>query len=130
MAPAGPSGTLDDGGLALLAGVSILLQHAFGARAASGGGSRIAGDLAISVYWLLYAGALVRIGFWLREALVRSAGLAVAGLAALKVMLFDLSRLDALYRVASFLGLALIALAVAYGYNKRVHQEPAGAPPA
>ena len=50
---------------------------------------------------------------------MRSAGLAVAAGAGLKIVLYDLSNLDALYRIASFFALALIALAVAYAYNRK-----------
>ena len=38
-------------------------------------------------------------------------------------MLYDLSTLQALYRVASFFALALITLAVAYAYNRKASQE-------
>jgi len=95
----------------LLLGGSIELHRAFT--------SRLAGDLAISTFWLLYAGALVRVGFRLDRKVVRSAGLGVAALAALKILLYDLSALQALYRVGSFFVLALITLAVAYAYNQR-----------
>ena len=81
--------------------------------------ARLAGDLALSVWWLLYAGALVFLGFRLDRKLIRSAGLAVAAGAGLKIVLYDLSNLEALYRVASFFALALIALAVAYAYNRK-----------
>jgi uncharacterized membrane protein len=42
----------------------------------------------------------------------------VAGLAVLKVVLFDLSSLDALYRVGSVFLLALVALSLAYLYYR------------
>jgi uncharacterized membrane protein len=118
-----------------LVGVSLDLQHFFAARAATSEGAQLAGDLAISVYWLLFAGALVRYGFWVQHAVVRTAGLSVAGLAALKIALYDLQNLDALYRVGSFFALALIALAVAWAYNrraaaeKRIAQQEASSPP-
>jgi len=105
-------------GIVLLAGVSFELVHFFGARAERGVGLQVAGNLSLSVYWLLYAGVLVRIGFWRAQALVRAAGLGVAALAAAKIVLFDLSRLDALYRVGSFFVLALVSLAVAFAYNR------------
>jgi len=79
----------------------------------------LAGDLALSIWWLVYAGALVALGFHLDRKVIRSAGLAVAAGAGLKIVLYDLSKLEALYRVASFFALALIALAVAYTYNKK-----------
>jgi uncharacterized membrane protein len=98
---------------AVFAGGSIQAERYFGRIAP------LAGDLALSVWWLLYAGALVWLGFRLDRKLIRSAGLAVAGGAGLKIVLYDLSNLDALYRVASFFTLALIALAVAYAYNRK-----------
>ncbi len=102
----------------LLLGGSLELHRAFT--------SGLAGDLAISTFWLLYAGALVNVGFRLDRKAVRSAGLGVAALAALKIVLYDLSALQALYRVGSFFVLALITLAVAYAYNQkaRVGQHP------
>ncbi|PYO75880.1 MAG: hypothetical protein DMD67_10170, partial [Gemmatimonadetes bacterium] len=39
--------------------------------------------------------------------------------AGLKIVLYDFSNLQALYRIASFFALALIALGVAYVYNKK-----------
>lgn len=123
---AGPRGTRDwlravpavlwtAGGAALLLGGSMELHRAFG------GG--LGGNLAISTFWVAYAGVLVRIGFWLDQKAVRSAGLAVAGLAAVKVLLYDLAELEALYRVASFFVLALVALGVAYVYNKKASRK-------
>ena len=61
----------------------------------------------------------MRLGFQRERKDVRSAGLAVAAGAGLKIVLYDLSNLEALYRIASFFALALIALAVAYAYNKK-----------
>ncbi len=89
------------------------MHRFFGARTA------LAGDLALSIYWLGFAGVLVWLGFRLGRKDVRSAGLAVAAGAGLKVVLYDLSMLSALYRIASFLTLALVTLAVAYAYNRR-----------
>jgi uncharacterized membrane protein len=100
-------------GAAVFVGGSIELPRYFGRRAP------LAGDLALSVFWLAYAAALVRLGFQRERKDLRSAGLAVAAGAGLKIVLYDLSNLDALYRIASFFALALIALAVAYAYNKR-----------
>jgi hypothetical protein len=108
-------------GSAVFAGGSIEFRRFFAQS------SRLAGDLALSVWWLVYAGALVSLGFRLDRKQVRSAGLAVAAGAGLKIVLYDLSNLEALYRVASFFALALIALAVAYAYNRRASRggEPA-----
>src|SRR5690242_2647133 len=100
-------------GAAVFAGGSIELERYFAPR------SPLGADLALSVFWLVYAGALVRLGFSLPRKDVRSAGLVVAAGTGLKIVLYDLSNLQALYRIASFFALALIALGVAYAYNKR-----------
>ena len=100
-------------GAAIFVGGSVELQRYFGRR------TPLAGDLALSIFWLTYAGALVRVGFRRDRKDVRSAGLAVAAGAGLKIVLYDLSNLEALYRIASFFALALIALAVAYAYNRK-----------
>jgi len=94
-------------------GGSIEFSRHFGAIAP------LAGNLALSVWWLLYAGGLVLIGFEIDRKQVRSAGLTVAALAGLKIVLYDLSTLNALYRVGSFFALSIIALAVAYAYNQK-----------
>lgn len=104
-------------GLGLFLGGTAELQKLF---AESGGaGTTLAGNLAISAYWLLYAAALVWAGFRVGKKPVRGTGLGLAVVAAAKVLLFDLSRLEALYRVGSTFALALIALGVAYTYNRR-----------
>ena len=100
-------------GAAVFAGGSIELQRYFAPR------SPLAADLALSVFWLAYAGTLVQLGFSRQRKDVRSAGLVVAAGAGLKIVLYDLSNLEALYRIASFFALALIALGVAYVYNKK-----------
>lgn len=107
-------------GSAVFVGGSIQFHDYFGRMAA------LAGDLALSLWWLLVAGGLVFLGFRLDRKGVRSAGLAVAALAGLKIVLVDLASLQALYRVGSFFALAMIALAVAYAYNQkaRVGQHP------
>lgn len=104
-------------GAAVFLGGSILFQVYFGGKTA------LAGDLALSVWWLLFAGGLVFLGFRLNHKLVRSTGLGVAAFAGLKIVLYDLSTMQALYRVGSFFALAVIALAVAYAYNLRARSE-------
>ncbi|MGH7675474.1 MAG: DUF2339 domain-containing protein, partial [Gemmatimonadales bacterium] len=101
-------------GAGLWLGGSLELYRLFDLR-----GAALAGDLAISAWWVLYAGALVRLGFALGHKAVRVAGLVLAGVAAAKIVLYDLANLEALYRVGSFFVLALITLAVAYAYHKR-----------
>lgn len=106
-------------GAAVFLGGSIEFNRYFGAIAP------LAGDLALSVWLLVYAGALVFVGFRVDRKQVRSAGLAVAALAGLKIVFYDLSTMSALYRVGSFFALAIIALAVAYAYNRKARASAA-----
>jgi uncharacterized membrane protein len=105
-------------GLVLLVGVSGELHRFFRLRLDSDAAS-LAGGLAISVWWLLFAGASVWYGFRAGLRPLRIAGLWVSGLAVLKVVFIDLSTLDALYRVASVFGLGLVSLLVAWAYHRR-----------
>ena len=106
-------------GLVLFAGGTREIDQFFNAFQGDAERARLMGNLAISAFWILYAGTLVQVGFWLGRQPVRGAGLAVAGLAVLKIAFYDLSNLEALYRVASFFVLAVITLAVAYAYHRR-----------
>jgi uncharacterized membrane protein len=111
-------------GLAVFAGGSLEIYRFFDARVDVWPAARLAGDLAISVFWLLFAGATVWLGFRRNQAAVRGTGLAVAALAAAKIALYDLGRLEALFRVGSFFVLALLALAVAYAYARKARRAP------
>jgi hypothetical protein len=107
------------GGVLLLFGVTGEIRRYFQLKAFSIQTASLASGLAISAWWLVFAAALVGLGF--RRALkpARIAGLAVAGLAVVKVLLFDLSSLDALYRVASVFILGLVFLLLAYLYHRQ-----------
>jgi uncharacterized membrane protein len=113
-------------GLAVFAGGSLELHRHFDARVDVWPAARLAGDLAISVFWLLFAGATLALGFQRNHAAIRGTGLVVAGLAAAKIALYDLGRLEALFRVGSFFVLALLALAVAYAYNRKARSVEPG----
>ena len=67
---------------------------------------------------LVFATALVLLGFRREVKPVRQFGLGVAALAGAKVLLVDLSALDALYRVGSVFILGLASLLVAYLYHR------------
>jgi uncharacterized membrane protein len=73
-----------------------------------------------SVVWLLFALVLLAGGILLRAAALRYAALAVLVLAVLKVFLVDLSDLEGLFRVASFLGLGLCLVGIGFIYQRFV----------
>jgi uncharacterized membrane protein len=105
-------------GAMTLFGVTEEIRRHFELRSLSAESATLASGLAVSAWWLVFAAALVVLGFQRSLKPVRVAGLAVAGLAVAKVVLFDLSTLDALYRVGSVFLLALVALSLAYLYYR------------
>jgi uncharacterized membrane protein len=88
--------------------------------------AHLAGGLAVSAWWLVFAGALVTLGLRRDIRPARLGGLGVAGLAVLKVLLFDLSSLDALYRVGSVFILGFVSLLLAYLYHRQARGSPPG----
>lgn len=75
-----------------------------------------------SAVWLLFALALLAGGIAARVAQLRYASLAVLVLVVLKVFLIDLSDLEGLLRVASFLGLGLCLVGIGFIYQRFVHR--------
>ncbi|HET8623014.1 MAG TPA: DUF2339 domain-containing protein [Gemmatimonadales bacterium] len=106
-------------GALTLFGVTEEIQRYFRLRAPTQAAATLASGLSVSAWWLAFAAALVVLG--LRRAIreLRLAGLGVAGLAVLKVLIFDLASLDALYRVASVFILGLVSLLLAYLYHRQ-----------
>jgi uncharacterized membrane protein len=112
-------------GTMALFGVTGELRRYFELRPLDAETVKLASGLAVSAWWLLFAAMLVTAGFRLSLQPARVAGLVVAGLAVCKVVLFDLSSLDALYRVGSVFLLALVALSLAYLYYRHDRREQA-----
>lgn len=110
-------------GLLLLFGVTGELRRHFVLASSSAETAGLAGGLAVSAWWLVFAAALVLLGFRRSLKPVRLAGLAVAGLAVVKVIVFDLAALDALYRVGSVFLLGLVTLSLAYLYYRHDRSE-------
>lgn len=70
--------------------------------------------------WLAYGVALLAGGMWRGSRPLRQAGLAVVALVAGKVFLWDMSDLDGLWRVVSFLGLGLALIGLGASYRRFV----------
>ncbi|HET7598688.1 MAG TPA: DUF2339 domain-containing protein, partial [Gemmatimonadales bacterium] len=123
--PDGDGPRLTRAGLWLVAGALALfgvtgeIDRWFRQAGLDPGTADLAGGLAVSAWWLLFAAALVVTGLRRGVRPARLGGLAVAGLAIAKVLLFDLSSLDALYRVASVFILGLVSLVLAYLYHRQ-----------
>ncbi|HKP86115.1 MAG TPA: DUF2339 domain-containing protein [Blastocatellia bacterium] len=79
---------------------------------------RLAQQLSISVIWTIYGGAMLTMGIIRRSRLLRVMALALLGLTIFKVFLIDLSLLEKLYRIISFIVLGAILLVVSFLYQR------------
>jgi uncharacterized membrane protein len=75
---------------------------------------------AYSAVWLVFALALFVAGLKLAKAYVRYAGLGVMVPVVLKVFLLDMSSLEGLYRIASFVGLGICLVGIGWLYQRFV----------
>jgi len=75
-------------------------------------------DLTLSLVWALYALVLLALGFRNRIKALRWTGLGFLMLTLCKLFLYDLGELQDLYRVASFVGLAVSLLGVSLAYQR------------
>ena len=110
-------------GVLVLFGVTAEIRRFFELKSLSPVTAQLASGLAVSAWWLVFAAALILFGFRRSIQPIRIAGVAVAGLAAAKVVIFDLSSLDALYRIGSVFFLALVMLSLAYLYYRQDRPE-------
>jgi hypothetical protein len=78
----------------------------------------LAKQLSLSVVWALYASGLFVAGRMCRQRLLRVMGLVLLSLTTLKVFLVDLSSLERVYRIISFIMLGAILLVVSYFYQR------------
>jgi uncharacterized membrane protein len=105
-------------GLLTLFGVTGELMRAFDLSQLDRTTADLAGGLSVSAWWICFAAGCFLVGFRRQVRPLRLAGFLVAGLALLKVLLVDLSTLDALYRVGSAFILGVVSLTIAYAYHR------------
>jgi hypothetical protein len=91
-----------------LLGTLLLISLLFG---------RVSGGL-LTVSWGLQGLALLGCGFGFRERILRLQGLALLFGCILKLFLYDLRNLQAIYRILSFVALGLILLSVSWIYSR------------
>jgi uncharacterized membrane protein len=72
----------------------------------------------LSSGWLVYSIALMIVGLVQRMRSVRIIAIVLFGVAILKIFFYDLSFLDTLYRIVSFIGLGMILMVVSYLYQR------------
>ncbi len=85
------------------------------------------GQVLLSGFWSLAGLGALTLGLVRNVRRLRSAGLALLGLALAKVFVFDLQNLDSIYRVLSFVAIGVLLLAGAFAYQRiRTEREKTG----
>ena len=74
--------------------------------------------LFLTASWGGLALVLFVVGLLLKERVYRWCGLAVLGFAIARVFLFDVWKLETIYRILSFMALGLVLLVLGFLYNK------------
>jgi uncharacterized membrane protein len=100
--------------------VSVGIVDAAGATRATG--ATQTSQLSLSAFWSATGLAAIVAGLLRDQRQVRLGGLALLGIAVVKVFLFDLRTLGSIYRVGSFIALGLLLIAGAFAYQ-RVQRE-------
>jgi hypothetical protein len=80
--------------------------------------ANLAQSVTYSIAWGVFALGCMIIGFWQRQRGPRFAGVALMGFTLLKLFLHDLSSVDSLSRIVVFIGVAIIALAASFLYQR------------
>lgn len=75
-------------------------------------------QLALSVLWLVYSVSLMIYGIAKRIKVLRVTAICFFSIAILKIFCYDLSFLETLYRIFSFMGLGVISLGISYLYQR------------
>ena len=75
-------------------------------------------DFAYSAVWMVYGSGLMLVGFWKRSAFLRWQAIILLAMTVLKVFLVDISTLERGYRIAAFIVLGAILLAVSFFYQR------------
>lgn len=78
----------------------------------------LAHELGYSLGWLVYAIGLLAAGIFWKQVKARQAALILVLITCFKIFLKDLWSLGQLYRVASFIGLAIVLMLVSYLYQR------------
>lgn len=77
------------------------------------------GSYLISVSWILYSGIITTIGILKNKDFFKISGIGLCILSILRIFIFDLSKVDILYKFIAILTLGLILMILSYLYNKK-----------
>jgi uncharacterized membrane protein len=98
--------------------LSLEVRHVFQGAYLDRGTATDGEWYAYSAAWLAYGAVLLGLGILRRQRALRSAGLAVGAVVAVKAFGFDMATLTGLYRAASFLGLGASLVTIAWFYQR------------
>jgi len=114
--------------------VTLEVRHAFDPRFAGDAADAEGVELySYSAAWLVFGLGLLALGVWRKVPALRHAGMIMVCLVVAKVFLIDMSGLQGLLRVFSFLGLGAALIGLGYVYRRFVFaadERPELAPPA
>jgi uncharacterized membrane protein len=112
--------------LFLLLNIEIADFYAVGPSLMLRFGVTVSQDLTYTIGWLSFGMLLLAAGIWLKIRPARVAAVVLIAFTTFKCFLYDLASLEGLYRVASFVGLALSLALVALALQKYVLARPKG----
>lgn len=75
-------------------------------------------DFTYSALWMAYGAMLMAIGFWRSCAFLRWQALVLIAFTTAKVFAYDVSELDRVYRILSFIVLGVLLLAISFAYQR------------
>jgi uncharacterized membrane protein len=85
------------------------------------------GQMSLSIFWAMYATAVLAVGFRARQAWLRWMAIGLFGLTVAKVFLVDISQLEQIYRILTFFVLAIFLGIAAWAYQRiRIESDSAG----
>ena len=71
----------------------------------------------ISLVWVLYSGGITICGILLNKRYLINSGIFIIILTIFRIFIFDLAKVDALYKLVAFLALGIILMLVSYIYT-------------
>ena len=112
--------------LFLLLNIEIADYYATGPAITFRFGVSVSQDLTYTIGWLAFGMTLLGAGIYLHNRPARIAAVGLIAVTAFKCFLYDLASLGGLYRVASFVGLAIALALVSLVLQKYVLAKPGG----
>ena len=77
------------------------------------------GQYLISICWIVYAGIITTIGILKNKDYLKNSGIGLCILSILKILIYDLSNIDILYKFIAIITLGIILMILSYMYNKK-----------